>query len=149
MKMAVAVFYWVCLVLGIFLWSLGGIVLNAKLREITEQVYELKTMVRQLRGELKDKPSYLNAGEVPAERQPVRVASLPDPGGPPAGSTRSRDERPDQPQSNNPRWNAISPPPSFTTHGPESHRKTAGKSVRFGQTSAGTRVRPAALLSRP
>ena len=134
MKMEVAVFYWVCLVLGIFLWSLGGIVINAKLREITEQVYELKTMVRQLRGELKDRPSYLNAVEVPAERKPERVASLLEPSGPAAGSTRFRDERPDQLQSNNTRWNGISPPPSFTTPGPESHRKTAGKSARCGQT---------------
>ena len=46
-----AVLYWVCLMIGVLMWTIGELTTTSHLREISRDVEELKHMLKQMQQE--------------------------------------------------------------------------------------------------
>ena len=43
-----AILYWICLMIGVFMWTIGELTTTSHLREISRNVEELKALVEQV-----------------------------------------------------------------------------------------------------
>ncbi len=43
-----AILYWICLMIGVFMWTIGELTTTSHLREISRDVEELKALVEQV-----------------------------------------------------------------------------------------------------
>ena len=49
-----AVLYWVCLMIGVLMWTIGELTTTSHLREISRNVEELKSMVEQVQAQCEE-----------------------------------------------------------------------------------------------